>query len=75
MDDEINFYMGINDKKGKSREDFIELMILYFIWVLRAPYYQGGYIEWVGEVQNIKKPNLPLKNPTKIDISGPLARL
>jgi hypothetical protein len=30
-DDEINFYMGINDGKGKSREDYIELRILYFI--------------------------------------------
>jgi hypothetical protein len=31
MVDEINFYMGINDEKGKSREDYIELRILYFI--------------------------------------------
>jgi hypothetical protein len=36
---EINFYMGINDEKGKSLEDYIELMILYLIWVLRALYY------------------------------------
>jgi hypothetical protein len=36
------FRYGINDEKGKSREDFIELRILYFIWVLGAPYYQGG---------------------------------
>jgi hypothetical protein len=57
MDDEINFYMRINDEKEKSREDYVELRILYFIWVLRAPYYQGGYIGCVGEVQNIK--NLP----------------
>jgi hypothetical protein len=28
---EINFYMGINDKKGKSHEDYKELRILYFI--------------------------------------------
>jgi hypothetical protein len=53
-DVEINFYMNINDKKGESREDYVELSILYFIWVLEAPYYQGGYIGWVGEVQNIK---------------------
>ncbi len=53
-DDEIKFYMGYNDDKGKSREDSLELRILYFIWVLGAPYYQGGYIGWVGEVQNIK---------------------
>jgi hypothetical protein len=53
-DVEINFYMGINDKKWKSHEDYVELRILYFIWVLWAPYYQGGYIGWVGEVQNIK---------------------
>jgi hypothetical protein len=57
MDDEINFYMGINDEKGKSHEDCVELRILYFIWVLWAPYYQEGHIEWVGEVHNIK--NLP----------------
>jgi hypothetical protein len=52
--DEINFYMGIDDEKGKSHEDYIELRILYFIWVLGAPYYQEGYIGPVGEVQNIK---------------------
>jgi hypothetical protein len=56
-DDEINFYMGTNDEKGKSHEDYIELRILYFIWVLGALYYQEGYIGWVGEVQKIK--NLP----------------
>jgi hypothetical protein len=28
---EINFYMGINDEKEKSHEDYVELMILYFI--------------------------------------------
>jgi hypothetical protein len=31
MDVEINFYMGINDEKGKSRKDYVELRILYFI--------------------------------------------
>jgi hypothetical protein len=46
--------MGINDEKGKSHEDYIELRILYLIWVLGALYYQGGYIGWVGEVQTIK---------------------
>jgi hypothetical protein len=30
-DDEINFYMGINDEKVKSHEDNIELRISYFI--------------------------------------------
>jgi hypothetical protein len=30
-DVEINFYMDINDEKGKSHEDYVELMILYFI--------------------------------------------
>jgi hypothetical protein len=44
-------------KKGKNRENYVELSTLYFIWVLRAPYYQGEYIEWVGKMQNIK--NLP----------------
>jgi hypothetical protein len=39
--------MGINDEKGKSHEDYVELMILYFIWVLGALYCQGGgYIVW-----------------------------
>jgi hypothetical protein len=41
---EINFYMGINNEKGKSREDYVELRILYFILFLGALYYQGGYI-------------------------------
>jgi hypothetical protein len=54
MDVELNFYMCINNEKGKNHEDHVELRILYFIWVLGAPYYQGGYIGWVGEVQNIK---------------------
>jgi hypothetical protein len=31
MDIEIDFYMCINDEKEKSREDYIELKILYFI--------------------------------------------
>jgi hypothetical protein len=53
-DVEINFYMGIKDEKGKSHEDYVELRILYFIRVLGALYYQGGYIGWVGELQNIK---------------------
>jgi hypothetical protein len=39
MDDKINFYMGINDEKGKSHEDYVELMILYFICVLGTSYY------------------------------------
>jgi hypothetical protein len=30
-DVEINFYMCINDEKEKSREDYVEMMILYFI--------------------------------------------
>jgi hypothetical protein len=42
MNDEIQFYMGYNEEKGKSREDSLELRILYFIWVLGALYYQGG---------------------------------
>jgi hypothetical protein len=54
-DVEINFYMGINDEKRKSYEDYVELRILHFIWVLGVLYYQEGYIGWVGEVQNIKK--------------------
>jgi hypothetical protein len=54
MDYEIKFYMGKNEEKGKSHEDSADLRVLYFIWVLGAPYYQGGYIGWVGEVQNIK---------------------
>jgi hypothetical protein len=28
-DVEINFYMGINDEKGKNCEDYVELRILY----------------------------------------------
>jgi hypothetical protein len=51
---EINFHVDINDEKGKNREDYVELRILYLIWVLEAPYYQGGYIGWVGAVQTIK---------------------
>jgi hypothetical protein len=31
MDIEINFYMGINDEKGKSHEDYVELRNSYFI--------------------------------------------
>jgi hypothetical protein len=46
--------MGCNEEKGKSRKDSSELRILYFIWVLGAPYYLGGCIGWVGDVQNIE---------------------
>jgi hypothetical protein len=35
--------MSINDEKEKSHEDYVELRILYFIGVLGAPYYRGGY--------------------------------
>jgi hypothetical protein len=31
MDVEINLYIVINDEKGKSREDDVELRILYLI--------------------------------------------
>jgi hypothetical protein len=31
MDVEINFYMCINDEKGKNHEDHVELRILYLI--------------------------------------------
>jgi hypothetical protein len=31
MNDEINFYMGYNEEKGKSYKDSLELMIVYFI--------------------------------------------
>jgi hypothetical protein len=31
MDVEINLYMGINDEKGKSHEDYVELRIVYLI--------------------------------------------
>jgi hypothetical protein len=54
MNNEIKFYMGYNEEKGKSRENSLELMILYFIWFLGAPYYQGGCIGWIGEVQIIE---------------------
>jgi hypothetical protein len=30
-DDEINFYMVINDQKEKNHEDYVELSTLYFI--------------------------------------------
>jgi hypothetical protein len=29
-DVEINFYIGINDEKGKSHDDYVELRISYF---------------------------------------------
>jgi hypothetical protein len=31
IDDEINFYLCINDEKRKSHEDDVELRIIYFI--------------------------------------------
>jgi hypothetical protein len=30
-DVEINFYMSINDEKGKNHEDYVELRNLYFL--------------------------------------------
>jgi hypothetical protein len=41
---EINFYMGYNEEKGKTHEDSLELRIVYFIGVLGTSYYQGGCI-------------------------------
>jgi hypothetical protein len=46
--------MGINDEKVKNHEDYVELKILYLIWVLGALYYQEEYTGWVGEAKNIK---------------------
>jgi hypothetical protein len=70
--------MDINDEKGKSYEDYVKLMILYFIWVLVGLYYQWRYIGWVGEVQNIKNSSYhqkllsgqtyPAKYPAHIDV-------
>jgi hypothetical protein len=31
MNDEIKFYMGNNEEKEKSHEDYLELSIVYFI--------------------------------------------
>jgi hypothetical protein len=52
-------------KKRKSHEDLWGLGRLYFICVLRAPYYQGGCIEWVGEVQ-IVEDTFPIQLTKKI---------
>jgi hypothetical protein len=46
--------MAYNEEKEKSCEDLWGLGRFYLICVLGAPYYQGGYIEWVGEVQIIE---------------------
>jgi hypothetical protein len=43
--------MCINDKKGKNCEDYVELMILYLIWVIGAAYYQG---DTLGELVKYK---------------------
>jgi hypothetical protein len=37
--------MAYNEGKGKSREDLCGLGSFNFIYVLGAPYYQGGCIE------------------------------
>jgi hypothetical protein len=63
--DEIKFYMGYNEEKGKSYEDSLGLRILYFIWLLGASYYQGGYIGWASEVQ-ILESSPQTKNPSGI---------
>jgi hypothetical protein len=69
---EINFYMGINDEKGKSHEDYVELRILYFIRVLGAPSYEGDIL---GELVKCKTSKIypTTKAPVSPDISGPLA--
>jgi hypothetical protein len=63
---------GISWWKRKKSRRLIELRILYLIWVLGAPYYQGGLIGWVGEVQTLKS-ILPPKNPVRSDISSLIA--
>jgi hypothetical protein len=67
--DEINFYIGYNEEKGKSREDFLELRIVYFIKIIGTSYYQGGEL---GELVKCKtsKSILPPKSPVRLDISG-----
>jgi hypothetical protein len=61
--------MAYNEEKEKSHESFWGLGSFNFIYVLGAPYYQGGCIGWVSEVQIIEntfQTNFP-KNP---DIFG-----
>jgi hypothetical protein len=50
----IKICMAYNEEKGKSHEHLWGLGRLYFMFVLGALYYQGGCIEWVGEVQIIE---------------------
>jgi hypothetical protein len=67
-------YMAYNEEKGKSREDLWGLGSFYFICILGAPYYRGGCIGWVGEVQIVKntvQSNFP-KNQT-YPISWPVS--
>jgi hypothetical protein len=45
MDVEINFYMGINDEKGKSHEDYIELRIIFYLSSRSSVLSRG--IHWV----------------------------
>jgi hypothetical protein len=61
--------MGYNEEKRKSHEDYLELRILYFIWVLEAPYYQGDAL---GESVKCKssKTILSPKFPIRLDLSG-----
>jgi hypothetical protein len=47
--------MTYNEEKGKSHEDLWGLRSFNFVCVLGAPFYQGGHIGWVGEVQIVKK--------------------
>jgi hypothetical protein len=67
--DEIKFYMGNNDEKGKRHEESLELRILYFTSFLVTLYYQGGAF---GELVKCKisKSILPSKSPVRPDISG-----
>jgi hypothetical protein len=46
MNNEIKFYMGYNEEKGKSHEDSLELRILYFSLSARSSVLLRG-VHWV----------------------------
>jgi hypothetical protein len=54
MDIEIDFYMCINDEKEKSREDYIELRILYLFEFYKLRIIKGDTLGELVKCKTVK---------------------
>jgi hypothetical protein len=57
--------MGYNEEKGKSHKDFLELRILYFIWVIGLRTIKGDALSELVKYKT-SKTILPPKSPIQV---------